>query len=229
MVLYNTAFPMVLIALLGYVSKDRYGGLGITSYDYYGLTILLFAILNVTSTAANSFMEARLKASNLRVLYTPVPEAFVYGAKIAATFVFAACCLATVMASSRYVLHVNFGGSMLVAYIAVLLLLFILLCAAIGVLFCCIFRSEELANKILSIVTSVMALGGGLLFPLDGVSPLLAALSWLSPAKWMAQAVFQIVYDADIAMFYPAVGVLLLALGLTVTGCALTFRKEDYV
>lgn len=227
-VLYNTLFPLVLVCVLSYLTKGSYGGMGVTSYDFYGVTLLLFSALSVAMTSANSFMEHRIKASNLRVLYAPIQPTFVHLSKIAATFVFTTVCFIAVVGVLHFWFRVRLGTD-LFGYVAVIVLLLGLLSSALGVMFCCIFRSEELANKVLSPVIQVMALGGGLFFPMDGLSPTLERISWLSPAKWVAEAVFRIIYDHDLGMFLPVSLVLSLCVVGALVGCKLTFRTEDFV
>ncbi len=228
LLLYNTVFPLLLTLVLGYLAAGSYGGGGISSYDYYGVTLLIYSVLNVSMTASNSFMERSLKASNLRILYAPFRLSFVYLGKIAATFVFTATCFLALIGMLYLTLGVNFGGDYF-GYVLVILLLFNLLAAATGVLFCCIFHSEEITNKILSPVISLLALLGGLFFPLDGLGRAAERVSWLSPVKWVVEAIFRLIYDQDASLFLPVVLVLA---GLTVAalaGCKLTFRTEDYV
>ena len=70
---YNTAFPFLLILILGFLGNGNYSENGVNAYDYYGVTMLIFSGLNVTVTASNTFMEKSLKNSNLRVLHSPLP------------------------------------------------------------------------------------------------------------------------------------------------------------
>lgn len=227
-IMFNTVFPLLLVIVLGYLTKGNYGGMGITSYDYYGVTLLLFGALSTGMTSANSFMERHIMASNLRVLYAPIRPSYVYSAKIVATWVFTAVCFAVVTAVLHFGLGVNFGGPRFGSVMTVVLLLS-LLSSVVGVMACCLLRSEELANKAVSPVTQLMAVVGGLFFPLDGLSPTLARLSWFSPVKWVAEAVFRIIYDGDGSMFWPTVAVLIIGTGIAWVVCQRTFRTEDYV
>lgn len=54
LLIYNTVFPLLLVSVLGYLSYGDYFGYGITSYDYYGITVLIYSALNVSVTASNS-------------------------------------------------------------------------------------------------------------------------------------------------------------------------------
>ncbi|WP_243135833.1 ABC transporter ATP-binding protein/permease [Acetobacterium tundrae] len=86
-----------------------------------------------------------------------------------------------------------------------------------------------MANQILSIVINIFAILGGLLFPMDGYGPLVRGLSYLSPAKWLANTSFSMIYDHNFSWFYPTVLGLILATLVVFIICAKTFRKEDCI
>lgn len=227
-VIFHVGLPLVLAAILGYLTKGHYGGAGIRSYDFYGVTLLLFSALSTAMTASNNFMERSIMPSNLRVLYAPVAPAAVYSSKIIATGLFASICFAFVVAGLRVGFRVNFGGS-LFPYVAAIVAGVGVFSAAVGVMFCCLLRSEEVANKVVSPISQIIALAGGLFFPLDGISETMARLSWYSPAKWIVEATFRIIYDRDVGLFWPTMAVLAAGTGIAWLVCRWTFRTEDYV
>lgn len=228
LLLTNTIFPLLLILALSYLTGDHYGGNGVSAYDYYGITILIFVVLNVSITAANSFMEKSLKTSNLRITYTPIPTSFVYLSKITATFLFTSGCLLVLMLFLHAVLAVNFGREN-TPYVILLLVMFNFFSASVGVCFCCLLKSEEVSNQILSIANNLFALLGGLFFSLDGFGKTMEMISYMSPVKWVAEGLFRIIYDLDFSFFAPTVTILLLGSLLLLLGCKLTFKVEDYV
>lgn len=224
----NSVFTFLLILILGFLNHDIYGNLGIDSYDYYGVTIILFAILNVAMTASNSFMEKSLKSSNMRVIYSPVPKSFIYLSKIIATFLFTGLCILFNMVVAGLFLGVNFGG-VNVGYILVLFLLFDLLTTVIGVAFCCILKSEESTNQILSLVMNIFAFLGGLFFQLDGFGDFVKNLSYISPVKWITDSAFRVIYDKDFSLYIPTLVVILGMILFFLMICKLSFKSEDYV
>lgn len=225
---YNTAFPFLLILVLGSLNRGGYGNTGIDSYDYYGVTILLYIVLNVSTTSANSFMERSLKTTNLRVMFSPVRNSYIYLSKIAATFIFTSVCFVLLMLASAIILGVNYGGRNVLPVLG-LVLLFNLLSSVIGVFFCCIFKSEELTNKILSLVNNVFAVFGGLFFQMGGLGRTVDIISGVSPAKWVAEGIFKMIYDNDISLFLPIAAIFLALSVLLLAGCRLVFKTEDYV
>lgn len=227
LVVVNTVFPILLILILGYLSSGNFGS-DITSYDYYGITVLIFSILSVSITASNSFLERRLKNSNLRILYSPIPPSFIYISKILATFLFTSVCFLGLMLFLYFVFHVNLGGKY-VGTIILIILSFNFLTSTIGVLFCCILKSEELTNKILSTVNSIFALFGGLFFQLDGFGKTVERITYFSPVKWISEGMFKIIYDQDFSYFIPIIIICTILSVFFILICKMTFKTEHYV
>jgi ABC-2 type transport system permease protein len=228
LLLYNTLFPFLMTLILGFLGNGDYSGSGVNAYDYYGVSIMVFMLLNVSITAANTFMEHTLRNANLRAIHAPIPRSWTYLSKIASTSLFTGTCFLVMMALNAFALGVDYGGAM-AGYVVALMLAFNVMSAALGVLFCCIFKSEEVANKILSFLTGVMAIFGGMFFQLDGFGPAAALISRLSPARWVLDGMFHIVYDGNLSGFLPALFSLLGLAALCVLGSKCTFRTEDYV
>ena len=224
---YNAVFPFLLIGILGYLSNGSYQG-DANAYDFYGVTMLLYSVLNVTLTASNTFMERGLKNSNLRVLYAPVSPSAVYLSKIVSTFLFTSACFVIQMALSALLLGVNYGG-VNAGFLLLLILVFNFFACSLGVMFCCLFKSEEAANKILSLITTVLAIFGGLFFQLDALGGVGAAISAVSPVKWVLDASVHIIWDGSLSPMLPVCGSLAALSAACILGCKRFFRTEDYV
>lgn len=223
----NTIFPILLLMVMGYLTHDSYSK-SFSSYDYYGITLLLYTILNVCTTASNSFMEKSIMDSNLRILYSPVRLSYIYISKLLATFFFTAICYACYTIVTKLIFNVNFGGER-APYVFIMLLLFDLLSSAVGILFCCIFKSEETTNKILSVFINVFSILGGAFFQVDGMGKTAEQISNISPLKWINTAIFRTIYDKDTSLVLPVCAIFLIASFILLIGCKLTFKTEDYV
>ena len=220
-------FPFMLVLILGFLTSGNYGR-SITAYDYYGVSMMIYIIFNTSTTAANSFMEERVKRGNMRIIYSPVPKEFIYISKIAATFVFSFICHLLVMLLLHLILKVNFGGQS-VGFIILILLLFEIFASILGVLFCCIFKSENTANQILSIVINISGILGGLFFRIDGLGEGVEKISYISPVKWIVTDIFKIIYDKDFSYYLPTVIILMVLSLSTLLLCGKFYRTEDYI
>ena len=128
----------------------------------------------------------------------------------------------------HFLLQIRFGDEKLLQ----IWLLFIgmnLLFSCIGVLMCCIFRSEGVANQILSILTAALAMLSGFLFPVANLGETFVKISKWLPTTKVAQTVFEMIYDQNAANFLPVFMLLLILSGLIMAGSMILFNGEEYV
>jgi ABC-2 type transport system permease protein len=198
------------------------------AYNYYAVSFLIYAMLSGAMTATNCFMERDIKKPNLRIIHSPVGSFPIYFSKIAASFVFDYVCHLLVLAILIPALHLNFGGGN-IGYIILLMAPIEFASAALGVLFCCIFKTEEAASTLLSTTISILAFLGGAFFSFDGMGGALAFASRLSPVKWLIDAFFAIIFDANLSAVIPLFAGSVAVSALLVFGCSRLFRTEDYL
>lgn len=222
---YGTAFPILLVVILGFLGKDRYGN-EVTSYDYYGITLMIYSIFMSGMTSANAFMEITIRKPNMRIIYAPGSSSVIYLSKIVSSFIFCFACHLFDMIFLSMIFHIQIHA---VTQIVILFGLTELFSVALGVMCCCIFKTEAMANQILSMVINLLAILGGLLFSLDGYGKTVRSLSYLSPAKWLVKTSFAMIYDNDFSWFFPTLLGLSLATAVVFFICKKTFRKEDCI
>jgi ABC-2 type transport system permease protein len=222
---YATLFPILLIVVLGFLMKDSYG-INVTSYDYYGITLMIYSILLSGMTSANAFMEITIRKPNMRIIYAPSNPDNIYVSKIISSFVFCLVCHLFDLLVICVLFHVRIQP---ISYILPLLGMLELLSVGLGIMCCCIFKTEAMANQILSMIINLLAIFGGLMFPLDGYGKIIRTISYLSPAKWLVQTSFSMIYDNDFSRFIPTMLGLIFATVVVFGICKKTFRKEDCI
>ncbi|MBY6756706.1 ABC transporter permease [Clostridium botulinum] len=228
LVLYNTIYPLVLIGLFGFIANGNYGGEGVTSYDYYGITMIIFTVLYIALTASNTFMEKKVKKGNVRLIYSPTSKTIIFLSKIFSTFIFASVLFTIILIIEKYILGINLGGENFI-YIIALLISFNLLMCSFGASMCCMFKSEEATNKFLSPINMLLALLGGLFFPVDSLGKTVEKLSYISPVKWISECIFKIIYDKDFSMFVPTIAICIGSSLIFIILCQITFKPEEYI
>jgi ABC-2 type transport system permease protein len=224
---FAIGLPLAMVALIGWLTSGGYAG-EVSSYDYYGLAIMVYMALNAATTAANSFMEERIKRPNLRIVHSPVPPWFIHFSKVLSTFVFCSACYALVALACHLVGGVNYGGGLCWA-VGLVMELAIWACSALGVAVCCLLHSESSANQVLSLLISVGSALGGVFFPVDGLGKAISAVSWASPAKWLLRSCLRIIYDGDLALLAPTSAFLAALSALFALVSARAFKEEDYL
>lgn len=224
-IFYATGFPILIIVIMGYLTRQSYGN-EVTSYDYYGISMMIYTLLNSGMTSANAFLEERIKKPNMRIIYAPGSVKNIYLSKIIASFLFG------------YIFHVIdflFLHALFHIYVRNWVYLFVLFAAielfaaAFGIMLCCVVKSESMTNQIQGIIVNIFAILGGVLFSLDGYGKTVEHISMISPVRWMVKMAFQVVYDNDFHLFGPVVLCLLLAICLLLIICNVTFRREDCI
>lgn len=223
---FNTVFAFVLLLIMGFLCGGNYADIK-DAYQYYTIAFLVYGMLNGAMTASNCFMERDIKKPNLRIIYSPAGSFPIYFSKILASFVFDYSLHLLLAMVIVPLLHVTLGSHPV--YFILLMAPIEFAAAALGVFFCCIFKCEETTSMLLSNVVSVLCVLGGTFFSLDGMGSTLAAVSRLSPVKWINDAFFALACDNSLAYFWPVfMGAAAVSL-LLVLGCRLFFRTEDYL
>ena len=60
----------------------------ISSYDFYGVTMIFFIAMMGATVPANAFLEKHIKNGNTRIFYSPVSRVSIYSSKILTCFLF---------------------------------------------------------------------------------------------------------------------------------------------
>lgn len=220
--------PIILLATIGFIAKGGYGSENITSYDYYGVTIMIFMGIMIAMTAANVFMEETVIKGNSRIIYAPVPKTEIYLSKIIASYIVGAVFYSLIMLGEQYIFNINFGGKNIL-YIILLINALTFFGSCLGALFCCIFKSEQTAIGVMQIPILIFVFLGGVFFPIATLGKNVENLSNISPIRWITQCAFQVIYDNNFNIFLPTIVITLFAAIICIILCQITFKPEEYV
>ena len=88
-----SCFPTILILLMGFLFDNLYHTTIISSYDFYGVTMIFFIAMMGATVPANAFLEKHIKNGNTRIFYSPVSRVSIYSSKILTCFLFMALAL----------------------------------------------------------------------------------------------------------------------------------------
>ena len=226
-IFYAIGFPLALVLILGFLSSGSYGDT-ITSYDYYGVALMIFAVFNTSTFSANSFLEERIKNANMRIIYSPVRPFYIPFSKVLASFVFCSVTYTLVTLILWLIAGVNYGGRLFWGPLIVMILS-IFFFSTLGALVCCVVKSESVANQILSLLLTLLAALGGVFFPIDGLGGVISATSWISPAKWMLTACLRMIYDGDFSLFLPSCGILIILSIAAMWLMTVFFKEDEYI
>ncbi|KOF56050.1 MULTISPECIES: ABC transporter permease [Clostridium] len=228
LLIINTLLPIILLGTIGFIAKEGYGSENVTSYDYYGITLMIFMGMMLSMTATNVFMEETVRKGNTRIVYAPVSKTEIYLSKIIVSYIVGAVCYSLIMLGEQYLFHINFGGKNIL-YILLLINALGFFGSCLGVLFCCIFKSEQGANGVMQIPILIFVFLGGVFFPIASLGKTVEALSNISPLRWITQCAFQVIYDNNFSIYLPTIVITLLAAIICIILCQIIFKPEEYV
>lgn len=147
-VLFCLVYPLTLILLFGFLFSNQYTGNIVTSYDFYGVTMLFYLSLVSATIASTVFMEERIKKANLRVAYSPIPRYKIYLSKIFSTFILLSTTFTINMMILELVGIVNLGGKNFI-YVLMLIIALLFFSITLGCAVCVILKNQDLTNKLL--------------------------------------------------------------------------------
>lgn len=228
LVITNTIFPFIMIGVMGFVARGGYGAGNVSSYDYYGVTMMIFTALMIAMTATNTFMEEKVKKGNTRIAYAPVSKAEMYLSKLISTYILGTISYTIILLVGQYLFHINFGGKKLI-YIILLINILSLFGCSLGIMFCSIFKKEEIANSIMQIPILIFVFFGGSFFPAASLGKTVEKISYISPIRWVTECAFQIIYDNDFSMYLPTIAIMIFASLICIVICQIIFKPEEYV
>lgn len=222
------AFPFSLTVILGLLTEGMYGG-EFSSYDYYGVTMMIFSVLNSATFSANCFLEERVKNPNMRIIYSPVPSLFIPLAKIMGTFIFTTVCYTLTGVILSILFGANYGMGVAAIQVWGLFLVLNFFCCCLGVLVCCIFKDEGVANQLISLISALIAIASGLFFPLSSISKQIQKFSEILPLTRVTDTIFQLIYDDHTKAFLPSLIILGILSLISIIFCGYLFKGEDYL
>ncbi len=228
LLIVNTVLPLIMIGIMGFVTKNDYTASSVTSYDYYGVTMMIFTALMIAITATNTFMEETVKRGNSRIVYAPVSKTEIYLSKLISTYILASISYSVILIVGQFVFNINFGGKNIL-YIMLLINIISLFGCSVGTMFCCILKSEEGANSVINIPIMVFVFFGGIFFPVASLGKIVDTISYVSPVRWITECAFKVIYDNDFSIYLPTVIIGLVGSIICILICQITFKPEEYV
>lgn len=221
-------FPTLVTALMGFLFENLYHSELVSSYDFYGVTMVIFVAMMGSTVPANAFLNNRIRNVNTRIFYSPVSRISIYSSKIIACFLFMGTCITLNILFFNTTSFVNFGDDN-IFYIILLMLNFTLFLTLLSSAICVTLHSEELTNVVLSNSMSVLSFLSGIFFPIASLGVIFEKIASFSPFKWTVDCVFQLIYDgSSMQYWWIMLGLIVISL-LLVLIVHRNYRPEDYI
>ena len=221
-------YPTALVLLFGFLFSDMYQSDIVSSYDFYGVTMIFYLILQSATITPTVFMEERTKKGNLRIAFAPVSRVEIYASKLLTTI--------SVLAVS-FLIHivflgvtgiVNFGGYNM-PIIMGLFFLILLFMVTLGGVVCTLVKNEDLTNKIVGIIVNCFAVISGIFFPVEMLGEFAGNIANATPVKMTLNKIFEIVYDNSFDGIGWIIGITVIFTIVFVFIIHKTYHIEDYI
>lgn len=228
LVLFTFVYPVFLILIFGYLFSNNYTENIVSSYDFYGVTMMFYIVIVSATITPSVFMEERIKQANLRIAYTPVSRIQLYISKLLSTYMILFIAFTAEMLILNFLNIVNYGQARFL-YVYGLYMALLLFSVTLGGAVCVIIRNQDLTNKIIGVIVNTLAVVSGIFFPIASLGKLADQISDLVPIKWALNLIFQIIYDGTIQNY--GIIILILLLFSIFFGIIIhyRYRPEDYV
>ncbi|UQS81808.1 ABC transporter permease [Bombilactobacillus folatiphilus] len=224
---YLIVYPPLLIILMGFVCSGMFSGDILTSYDYYGVTMIIYLSLATTIILPEMLFGSHVKLANQRIIYTPIARSKVYLAKLLVAISLSYLILAIYLILFNATGLVNFGGKQ-ISYVLLLDLVLVTFSITLGGAFCVLIKSEDLATKLLNILINVFAVLSGLFFPMTIFGKKAAQISNLSPVSKVTNSFFGVIYDHNLGQVTSTIAILLACSIVFLLIIHLLYRPEKF-
>lgn len=123
---------------------------------------------------------------------------------------------------------VNYGRGNFI-FVVLLMLALLLFTLTLGTFACVLFKSEEVTNKILSLVCNLLALTSGIFFPVDGLGKWISKISDFSPVKQVVDRGFSIIYDNSFKYYNVTLFSILGITMLLFVAIHIVYKPQDFI
>ena len=80
--MYLLIYPVVLILVTGFVFGSIFSDDILTSYDYYGVTMMIYLSMATVIILPELLFGSNVKYANYRIVYSPIPRYKIYLSKL---------------------------------------------------------------------------------------------------------------------------------------------------
>lgn len=225
---YGVFFPLIIIAILGYMAINYYsGGNGVTSFYYYTLVSIPFCTFLVSVTMIYVAREESNFKCGERFIIAPVSKTAIVLSKIAPSTLATTFYNCILLLICKFIFKVGYCGK----FLEILLLLFVLafMSCAIGTFIGIGTKDFMTIKNLVSTPILIMGLLGGAFFPVASLGKNIEIISYISPLTWVNKGIFNMINDGSMKIYLVAL-VITFILGIIFTfGAVKKFRKEAFI
>lgn len=219
-------YPVILTLIIGYLTQSFYGE-GISSYEYYSNSMLIFMFMGAGLITVYNFIDTSLVNGNFRAMYAPIDTSVIYISQVISSTIFSMIGIILNILIFRFLVGVNYNGSEFLIILVLTTLAF--LSATIATLLCSVKANIGTINGVFNLIQALLCFLGGAFFSMEALGGLPAMISKVSPVKYIIDGIFLSIYDNSHMMLViiSVVNIVLALIVLVIT--KKKFRVESYI
>ncbi|MGL4762224.1 MAG: ABC transporter permease [Sarcina sp.] len=219
-------YPVILTLIIGYLTKSFYGD-GITSYEYYSNSMLIFLFMGAGLITIYNFIDSNLVDGNFRAVYAPISRSTIYISQIISSTIFAVIGIIINVLIFKFLVGITYNGSEFFVILSLGTLAF--LSTTIATLLCAFINNIGAINGVFNLVQAGFCLLGGAFFSMEALGGIPAAISNISPVKYIIDGILLSIYDNNHSMILiiSLVNIVLAIVVIFVT--KKKFKVESYI
>lgn len=225
---YGVTFPIMLIAILGYMAINYYSGEGgVTSYYYYSIVTIPFCTFLSSITLIYVAREESLHKCGERFIIAPISKSSIVLAKILPATISMSVYNLLVLMVCSLLFKVDYRGRFLEIYILLISLGF--MASAFGTFIGLCSKDFMTIKNVVSTPILIMAILGGSFFPIGSLGKLFESISYISPLTWINRGIFMMINDNTMNIYTISMFITLI-LGVVFTLVSIkSFKKEAFI
>lgn len=226
MILTYFIYPVLLTAIIGYLTQNNFGG-EVTSYQYYSISMMIFIFSGAGLASVYNFIDKPIKEGNLRLIFTPISNIGIYLSQIITGTIFSGVGAGVSMILFKVLFSINYNGNEFIIFLSFVALS--LMSNALGILLCTILDDVGPINMIFNMLQVFLCVLGGAFISLESLGEFPAALSKISPVKWLMDGLLNSIYDNNNFLLFVTIGVNIVLAMMFIGICTRTFKTEKYL
>jgi ABC-2 type transport system permease protein len=168
------------------------------SLDYYAVTMLTLILLYASLTGFWGVKTEQGMKTGSRILCAPVRKHEMLAGKVMGGILVTFVQACVVILFGKYILRADWGQDLATIFILIFAQSVMAISLGTGIAF--LIRNEGAASGVLNMIIPIIAFFGGNYVPLEVMGKDIGRFSVISPVKWVNDAIFRIIYDADYSL-----------------------------
>ncbi|MGL5616802.1 MAG: ABC transporter permease [Sarcina sp.] len=226
MIMTFLIYPSLLTFIIGYLAESTFMS-GISSYDYYSNSMMIFIFMGAGLIALYNLGETKVVDGHFRAMYSPIPSSYIYLSQIISSTIFSTLSIIINILIFKFLFKINYSGNEFIIILGFITLAF--LSNALAMFLYSFIKDIGVCNGIFNLIQVILCTLGGAFISLEGFGKIASFLSKLSPIKYLIDGILQSIYDDNRMILFTIIIVNFLIALIIIAITKRTFKIEKYL